>query len=121
MKEGVVMDCNEIIGRMRNSLRKKCESRGLNISEDDIRSEIEDAIFAVNERRRFDATPSIPFEPKYETLIVKLALASITKYGAEGESIHNENGIVRHYDNAGEYPEALLSRIVPLAKAPGGR
>lgn len=104
--------------RMRASLIRKLKSRGINnIAEEDLLDEINDAIFAVNERRRFEATPSLPFEAKYESLIVKLALASITKYGAEGEKAHNENGISREYDNAGEYPEALLSRIVPLAKA----
>lgn len=105
--------------RMVRSLRRKLKSRGLDlmVSEEDLIDEIDDAIFAVNERRRFEATPENPFEAKYESLIVKLALASITKYGAEGESSHSENGISRKYDNAGEYPEALLSRIVPLAKA----
>lgn len=105
--------------RMEASLKRKLKSRGLIdvITDDDITDEINDAIFAVNERRRFEATPSLPFETKYESLIVKLALASITKYGAEGEISHGENGISRGYDNAGEYPEALLSRIVPLAKA----
>lgn len=105
--------------RMIASLKRKVKSRGLEhlVTEDDLLDEINDAIFAVNERRRFEATPENPFEAKYESLIVKLALASITKYGAEGESSHSENGISRKYDNAGEYPEALLSRIVPLAKA----
>lgn len=105
--------------RMVASLKRKLKSRGLDtmVSEEDLIDEIDDAIFAVNERRRFEATPENPFEAKYESLIVKLALASITKYGAEGESSHSENGISRKYDNAGEYPEALLSRIVPLAKA----
>ena len=116
------MSCDRIIARMQESLRTKCSSRGLTyVTEEDIQEEIKDAIFAVNERRRFEATPSTPFEEKYETLIVKLALASITKFGAEGETSHSENGISRKYDNAGDYPEALLSRIVPLAKAPGGR
>ena len=106
--------------RMIASLKRKLKSRGLEHltqNDNDILDEINDAIFAVNERRRFDATPEKPFEPKYESLIVKLAFASMTKYGAEGESSHSENGISREYDNAGEYPEALLSRIVPLAKA----
>lgn len=105
--------------RMIASLKRKLKSRGLDkvVSEEDLIDEIDDAIFAVNERRRFEATPENPFEPKYESLIVKLAFSSITKYGAEGESSHSENGISREYDNAGEYPEALLSRIVPLAKA----
>lgn len=114
----MAVNYDEIISRMRTTLTRKVASRGLNdISSEDIADEITDAIAAVNERRRFEATPSIPFETQYESLIVKLALASITKYGAEGETSHGENGISRAYDTAGEYPEALLSRIVPLAKA----
>lgn len=112
-------DYDEIISRMRTTLTRKLENRGLVnvVDSEDIIEEINDAIAAVNERRRFEATSSIPFETKYESLIVKLALSSITKYGAEGETSHGENGISRNYDTAGEYPEALLSRIVPLAKA----
>ena len=110
---------DNIMIRMKTSLGRKLRARGLDksITDDDMFDEINDAISVVNERRRFEATPEIPFETKYESLIVKLALASITKYGAEGEKAHNENGISREYDSAGEYPEALLSRIVPLAKA----
>ena len=109
---------DEIISRMRANLTRKVNARGITYAtQEDIIEEIDDAIFAVNERRRFEATSSIPFETKYESLIVKLAFASIVKYGAEGETSHGENGISRTYDNAGEYPEALLSRITPLAKA----
>lgn len=112
------MDKNYIT-RMAASLKRKLKSRKIDnlVTENDLIDEINDAIFAVNERRRFEATPENPFEAKYESLIVKLAFASITKYGAEGENSHSENGISREYDTAGEYPEALLSRIVPLAKA----
>lgn len=111
---------NKYMARMVGSLKRKLKSRGLEFlaqNDNDLVDEINDAIFAANERRRFDATPENPFEAKYESLIVKLAFSSMTKYGAEGESSHSENGISREYDNAGEYPEALLSRIVPLAKA----
>lgn len=107
-----------IINSMQENLLRKVKARGITyVTDEDIEDEISDAIDAVNERRRFDPTPSTPFEKKYVSLIVKLALASITKYGAEGEESHSENGIGRSYDTAGEYPEALLSRIVPLAKA----
>lgn len=108
----------EIISEMEEKLKRKLKTRGITYCEEaDISDEIMDAIDAVNERRRFDFTPSVLFELKYKSLIVDLALASITKYGAEGQTAHSENGISRSYDNAGQYPEALLSRIVPLAKA----
>ena len=108
----------ELIDSMKEKLEAKVKARNISyVTEEVIEDEISDAIDAVNERRRFDPTPSTPFEKKYASLIVKLALASISKYGAEGEESHSENGIGRTYDTAGEYPEALLSRIVPLAKA----
>lgn len=108
----------KLITDMEDALRRKVKSRNISyIGEDDLKDEIFDAIAAVNERRRFEPTSLIPFEAKYSSLIVKLALSSITKYGAEGEKAHSENGISRTYDNASEYPESLLSRIVPLAKA----
>ena len=108
----------EIINSMKGKLQSKVNARNLSyVTTEIIDDEISDAIDAVNERRRFEPTSSTPFEKKYASLIVKLALASITKYGAEGEKSHSENGINRNYDTAGEYPEALLSRIVPLAKA----
>lgn len=107
-----------IVETMKEKLQMKIKARGITyVTDEDLDDEISDAIDAVNERRRFEPTPSTPFEKKYTSLIVKLALASITKYGAEGEKSHSENGIGRNYDTAGEYPEALLSRIVPLAKA----
>jgi len=108
----------KLLAKMQDSLRRKVEARNIKYaSEEDLKDEIYEAIEAVNERRRFEATPSIPFETQYSSLIVKLALSSITKYGAEGEKAHSENGISRTYDNASEYPESLLGRIVPLAKA----
>lgn len=112
------IDYQKLMTDMQEALRRKLDSRNIKyVSEDDIKDEIVDAIAAVNERRRFEPTSLIPFEAKYSSLIVKLALSSITKYGAEGEKAHSENGISRTYDNASEYPESLLSRIVPLAKA----
>lgn len=112
------IDYSKLIKDMQEALKRKVESRGIDyISEADLIDEISDAIAAVNERRRFEPTSSIPFEAKYSSLIVKLALASITKYGAEGETSHSENGISRTYDNSSEYPESLLSRVIPLAKA----
>jgi hypothetical protein len=108
----------KIVNEMKNSLLRKLNSRGVSYIDDvDLEDEIFDAIDAVNERRRFDSTPLCLFELKYQSLIVKLALSSVLKYGAEGETSHSENGINRSYDNSGEYPESLMSRIVPLAKA----
>lgn len=109
-------DYDKVMTEMKSSLRRKLKIRNITyVSEDDLSEEIFAAIEAVNERRRFEATPSIPFETKYQRLIVNLALSNITKYGAEGETAHSENGITREYDSSG-YPKELLNQIVPLAK-----
>lgn len=116
--EDMSSEYKERIAKMQEKLERKLKSRGIiYVDTMDIQDEIMDAIDAVNERRRFDATPSKLYETKYESLIVSLALASITKYGAEGETAHSENGINRNYDSSSNYPESLMSRIVPLAKA----
>lgn len=106
------------IAHLVERLKRKVESRKITyITNDDLQDEILDAISVVNDKRRFEPTPQQLFETKYERLIVDLALASITKYGAEGETSHNENGIKRDYENGGQYPTELLARIIPLAKA----
>lgn len=99
-----------------SKLRRKCTARGLNLSDDILFDEIEDAIEAVNERRGFVPSNAILFEAKYNSLIVRLALSSISKMGAEGETSHSENGIGRTYQNAREYPDDLLNEIIPLVK-----
>lgn len=99
-----------------SKLRRKCTARGLNLSDDILFDEIEDAIEAVNDRRGFVPSNAILFETKYKSLIVRLALSSISKMGAEGETSHNENGIERQYQSAREYPDDLLNEIIPLVK-----
>lgn len=99
-------------------LIRKCKARGFNIDNDTAIDEIMDAISAVNERRRFKPTSEQLFEDKYNSLVVRLAICSIAKYGAEGQTSHSENGISRGYDGGSTYPKALLQEIVPLAGSP---
>lgn len=98
------------------SLKTKCETRGLEFTDAELNEELKDAISAVNERRGFKPSSTVLFEQKYERLIVKLALYSITKIGAEGETTHQENGINRIYSNAGDYPDDLMNEIIPLIR-----
>lgn len=100
------------------TLVRKCKVRGFNISNDDAIDEIMDAISAVNERRRFIPNDEELFEEKYNSLIVRLSICAIAKYGAEGQTSHSENGISRGYDGGSTYPKALLQEIVPLAGSP---
>ena len=111
-------DYNKLKQQMQARLERKIKSHGLEVTGDDIIDEIEDAIEAVNLRRQFEATPEKPFEEKYSRLIVLLAFHAITKYGAEGETSHSENGINRSYDSS-TYPQSLLNAIVPLANSRG--
>ena len=99
-------------------LKRKCTARGFNIDNDTAVDEIMDAIRAVNERRRFKPTETELFEEKYDSLIVRLSICAIAKYGAEGQTSHSENGISRGYDGGSTYPKALLQEIVPLAGSP---
>ena len=50
---------------------------------------------------------------KYETVCVRIAVYLYNKQGAEGQSIHIENGIHRHYED-GDIPPSMLKRITPF-------
>lgn len=104
------------ISSLAQTLIRKAQSRGFSINSDDAVDEIRDAIYAVNERRRFTPTDKQLYETKYDGLILRMALCAIAKYGAEGQTSHSENGISRSYDGGSTYPKALLQEIVPLAK-----
>lgn len=51
--------------------------------------------------------------PVYELLWCKLAMRYFLRRGAEGEYIHDENGVNRHYASAND--EDLLSEVTPYA------
>lgn len=97
-----------------NSMLKVRGFREMSLS--DRVNEVQCAIEAVNERRRFIATPEKPYDKKYESLILQLCITSISKYGAEGQSGHSEGGINRSYENGSVYPESMLSSITPLVR-----
>ena len=98
-------------------LKRKCEVRDLIFNDDIYYDEIEDAIKAVNDRRGFTPKDGVEYGEKYSNLICKMALYSLTKMGAEGETSHQENGINRVYQSANDYPDDLLNEITPLIKA----
>lgn len=109
---------NEQVEYLFAKIKRNLESRDITyVNDEDIYDEIEDAIEVVNEKRRFQATSNLLFENRYKSLIVKMCIASITKWGAEGEKAHSENNINRTYENGGQYPDSLLAQIIPLAKA----
>lgn len=58
-----------------------------------------------------DGTEEMPL--KYDTVQVEIAAYMLNKRGAEGEIVHLENGISRHYED-GDIPPTLLRRITPM-------
>lgn len=57
-----------------------------------------------------DGTETMP--EKYGQTQVEIAAYMLNKRGAEGEIVHLENGISRHYED-GDIPPTLLRRIMP--------
>lgn len=56
---------------------------------------------------------------QYDGLHVEIAVYLLNKRGAEGESVHLENGVSRHWED-GSVPPSLLRRIIPFAGVVGG-
>lgn len=81
-----------------------------------LRYEIKRAIQQINRCRRFTPTDTNLYDTKYEDLIIPLSVSAFSKIGAEGETVHSENGITRHYTSGGDYPLELLNEIIPLIK-----
>ena len=52
------------------------------------------------------------FPALYHAVHVEIAAYMLNKRGAEGETVHLENGVSRHYED-GFIPPSLLRRIVP--------
>jgi len=51
---------------------------------------------------------------QYDGVHVEIAAYMINKRGAEGETVHLENGVSRHWEDGG-VSSSLLRRIVPFA------
>lgn len=49
---------------------------------------------------------------QYEYLQVEIAAYMLNKRGAEGETVHTENGISRTYENA-DVPTSMLKAVIP--------
>ena len=54
---------------------------------------------------------------KYQRLQVEIAVYLVGKMGAEGQTMHIENGIHRTYESA-SIPNSMLKAVIPLAKIP---
>ena len=69
----------------------------------------------INRKRRFtiDEENGLYIDPAYRYLLIPMVCASLDKEGVTGQTSHNENGIVRVYGSDGNYPNALLTQIIP--------
>lgn len=56
---------------------------------------------------------------RYQNLQCEIAVYLLNKRGAEGQTVHNENGINRSYENGG-IPNSFLKQVVPFCGVPGG-
>lgn len=57
-----------------------------------------------------DAVPT-----RYQNLQMRIAIVFLNKRGADGETMHIENGINRHYSGT-DVPPDMLRQIVPKAQ-----
>lgn len=83
-------------------------------SDAQIELELEMAMDTINDIRGYTPTDDQPLEDRYLNLQINMVIEALSKYGAEGEKSHSDNGVSRVYDNASPYSKALLSRIIPL-------
>ena len=79
-----------------------------------IELELEMAMDTINDIRGYTPTDGQPIEDRYLNLQINMVVEALSKYGAEGEKSHSDNGVSRVYDNASQYSKALLSIIIPL-------
>lgn len=57
-------------------------------------------------------------ESRYLDLQIRMALDLYNKIGAEGELVHSENGVSRHYESSWIAKE-LRNEVIPMAKGLG--
>ena len=87
-----------------------------NSSDDLLSAYLADAAQKIlNKLYPFESEIDVILPSKYESLQVDIADYWYLKRGAQGETIHNENGINRHYESA-DVPESMLREITPYAK-----
>lgn len=72
----------------------------------------------INGVRGYTATDANPVEAQYESVAVDMVVYSYAKRGAEGQTSHSENGVMRMYEGASAYPASLTSQIAPKVRTP---
>ena len=67
----------------------------------------------LNRRYPFGVPEGAEVEPVYHGLQIEIAVYLFNKRGAEGESLHSENGISRSYGGQTDVPPDLMHRVTP--------
>ena len=67
----------------------------------------------LNRRYPFGAPEGASLSPLYEQIQLRVAVELFTKMGAEGQTMHQENGVSRTFEAADVSP-SLLRQIVPV-------
>lgn len=62
----------------------------------------------------FTYNESTELPEKYDNLHIEIAVYLYNKQGAEGETYHSENGIIRTYEKA-DVPDSMLKTVIPKA------
>lgn len=83
------------------------------ISDDVISAYLRKAKNAILNRRYITIPKDCVFPKRYEITQCDLAVRYIKRRDIEGEVAHNENGVIRSFNNTND--EDLLSTILPVA------
>lgn len=67
----------------------------------------------LNRRYPFGAPEGASLSPLHEQIQLRIAVELFTKMGAEGQTMHQENGVSRTYE-AGDVSPSLLRQIIPV-------
>lgn len=67
----------------------------------------------LNRRYPFGAPEDAVVESRWLGIQLEIAVYLFNKRGAEGESLHSENGISRSYGGETDVPASLLIRVTP--------
>ena len=90
-----------------------CLDDSEDISDDVISAYLLKAKAAILNRRYIIIPKDYVFPTKYEITQCDLAVRYIKRRDIEGEISHNENGVIRSYNDTND--EDLLSQILPVA------
>lgn len=67
----------------------------------------------LNRRYPFGAPEGVTLSPLHEQIQIRIAVELFSKMGAEGQTMHTENGVSRTYEAADVSP-SLLRQIIPV-------